>query len=85
MRLVAHENALVPQMTQCVVLYRNKNRTLSGTIVGPLWLDGGGIDQHDRNVILNGIDAVALSAFQSFFISGQSNRLFAKRTNQHVE
>ena len=75
----------VPEMTQCVVLYRNKNRTLSGTKGGCLWLDCGGVDEHDRNVILDGIDAPALTTFQSLLIRGRQNRLLADRTHQHVK
>ena len=72
-------------MTLCVVLYRNKNRTLSATKGGYLWLDCGRVDEHDRNVILDGIDAMALTTFQSILVRGKHNRLLADRAHQHVK
>jgi hypothetical protein len=75
----------VPEMTHCVVLYRDKNHTLSGTIVGELWLDSGGVNQHDWNFVLNGINAPTFVAFQSLLVSGQYDRLLANWTNQHVK
>ncbi len=44
------------------------------------------VDQHDRDVVANRVDAVALSALQAFcrFLAMQE-RLFAGRADQHVE
>jgi hypothetical protein len=75
----------VPEMTHSVVLYRDKNHTLSETIAGELWLYSGGVDQHDRNVVLDGINAMALATFQSPLVFGQQDRLLTNWTNQHVE
>ena len=46
---------------------------------------GGRVDQQDRNTVLNGIYAEALSAFQAGRRRPQRERLLANRANQNVE
>ena len=52
-------------------------------------LSGGlnrrGIDQQDRNVILDGIHAPALRAFQTGRVFPQGKRLLAGGTNENIE
>jgi hypothetical protein len=51
-------------------------------------LDGvnrGGIEQHDRNVILNRVNTAALTTLQALPIRIQHHWLLAKRADQHVE
>jgi hypothetical protein len=50
-----------------------------------IWLDRGFIDKHDRNIILYGINPVALCAFQTFRILSVIKFLFARRTNQNFQ
>src|SRR5260370_29567758 len=45
----------------------------------------GGVDQHDRDVVLNGVHTAAFSAFQTNPRCAQNPRLLATRANQHVK
>jgi len=45
----------------------------------------GFIDEHDRDVVLDGIDAPALAAFQAVTLRRQLDRSFAQRANQYVQ
>ena len=57
---------------------------LAGWLEG-LRFDGRLVDQHDRNVIFDGIDAVALCAFQALGIGAVLEGLDAGRTDQDFE
>jgi hypothetical protein len=63
------------------------NRTLSGAwllkVLGRV--SCGRVNQHDWNVVLNGVNAAALAAFQALPVGVQNHRLFANRTDQHIE
>jgi len=78
-------------MTLCVILSPDKSRTLAGKVTGIqpwVWLrgsDGGGVDEHDRNVVLDRVDATAFAAFQAGSVGVQSHRFLANRANQHIE
>ena len=48
-----------------------------------LRFDGGLIDQHDRDVVLNRVDPAALRAFQTFRFLAVFERLLARRTDQY--
>ena len=50
-----------------------------------LALDGGFIHQHDRDVVLDRIDAVALLALQALGIFPVFKSLFARRANQNFQ
>jgi hypothetical protein len=43
------------------------------------------VNQHDWNVVPNGIHAPALAAFQALSLILQCERFFAHRTNQHIK
>lgn len=47
--------------------------------------DGGFVDEHNRNVILDAVNAVAIRAFQGFGILTIFEGLFARGTHQDVE
>ena len=74
------------------------NRTLSedGGVVGEAsdgWptalalgrVDGGGVHQHDRDIVLNGVNAAADTAFQTLPVRVQDDRLFTDRADQHIQ
>jgi methylenetetrahydrofolate dehydrogenase (NADP+) / methenyltetrahydrofolate cyclohydrolase len=44
-----------------------------------------GVQKHDRNVILNGVDTTAVATLQALPIRLQHDRLLATRANQHVQ
>jgi hypothetical protein len=48
-------------------------------------VDGRGVNQQDRDPVLNGIHAATLGAFQAGRVLFQRERLLASRTNQNVE
>lgn len=50
-----------------------------------LRLDDCLIDQHDRDVVLYRVDAVALLALQAFWLLAVFEPLLAFRTNQNIE
>jgi hypothetical protein len=54
-------------------------RRLSGT------LDDGLVYEHDRNVVLDGIDPVASRAFQAFGILSVLKRLLTSRTDKNLQ
>ena len=43
------------------------------------------VDQHDGNVILNGVDTAALGAFEAGAVRAQSDRFFAFGADKDVE
>lgn len=43
------------------------------------------VDQQDRNAVLNGVDAVAHTALQTFPVVFQDHRLLANRAHENVE
>ena len=45
----------------------------------------GSVDQQDRDAVLNGIDAVAYTALQTFPVFFQDHRLLAHRADEDVE
>jgi hypothetical protein len=47
--------------------------------------NGGGVDEQDGDVVLNGIDAVAYSALQTLPVFFQDHRLLANRADDDVE
>ncbi len=48
-------------------------------------IDGSGIDQQDRDVVLTGINAAAHAALETFPILFQDERLLANRADEDVE
>jgi hypothetical protein len=48
-------------------------------------IDSCGIQQHDRDVVLNRVNTATDAAFQAAAIGVENDRLFAIRTNQDVE
>jgi hypothetical protein len=48
-------------------------------------VDGRGVDQQDRNAVLDRIHPAAFAAFQARRIFFQDERLLASRANQDVE
>ena len=48
-------------------------------------IDGRLIHQHDRDTILNGVDAAALSAFEILTVRVWNYRLDANRADQYVK
>lgn len=48
-------------------------------------VDFGSVDQHNRDVILDGVDAAALAAFEAVTVGAEDDRLFADRTNEDFE
>jgi hypothetical protein len=50
-----------------------------------LVLNLGGVDQHNRDIVLNRVHAAAFAAFQAFAVRIQNHRLPANGANQHVE
>jgi len=52
---------------------------------GSFRFNGGLVDQHDRNVVLDAIDAVAAEALQALLIGGQSHFRLAQRAGEDLE
>ena len=48
-------------------------------------VNGGGIDKHDGNVILDRVNTAADAAFQPFVTFSQGYRFLAKGTDEHVK
>jgi hypothetical protein len=48
-------------------------------------LDFGGVNEHDWNVVLNGVNTATLAAFEARVVVDQGDRLLADRANEHVE
>jgi len=46
-------------------------------------VEGRGVHQHDRDVVLNGVNAPAFTAFQTRPVRVENDRLLADRANQH--
>ncbi len=59
--------------------------TTCGKDTAALRLDRGLIDQHDRDIVLDRIDAVALGALQTLGILSVLERLLAGRADQDFE
>jgi hypothetical protein len=59
----------------------NSGRVVSRWIVSR-WVNGRGVHQHDRNVVLNGVNAAAFAAFQTLPVPTRDHRLLANRANQ---
>src|SRR4029077_3671936 len=79
----------VLRMTLSVVSLAG-NRTLpggSGCLAVPVSgrVNLGGVHQHDRDVVLNGVHTSAFSAFQTGPVCAQDHRLLAKRADQDVK
>jgi hypothetical protein len=55
----------------------------AGSILG--LVDRGGVHEHDRDIILNGVNTAADAAFQALSVSIQNDRLFTDRADQHVQ
>ena len=47
-------------------------------------VDGGDVNQHDWNVVLNGVNAAADRAFEAQPVRVRGNRLFADRADEYV-
>ena len=50
-----------------------------------LFLDGRFVDQHDRNVVLDRIDALARAAFERRAVLDERHRRLAMGTGKNVE
>ena len=48
-------------------------------------LNGGGVHQHDGDVVLNRVNAATLAAFQALAARFRSHGFLAYRADQHVE
>jgi hypothetical protein len=48
-------------------------------------VDSGDIDQHDGDVVLDGVDPAADATFEALPVRVQNHRLLANRTDQYVE
>ena len=60
----------------------NLPRSFRGTQLG---LDSRLVNQHDRYVVFDSVDPVALRAFQTFRALAIFERLLASRTNQNLQ
>ena len=60
-----------------------ENRTLSGYLSDRI--NRSGVDEHDRDVILDGVHTAAFAAFETLAIRTQSHRLLADRADEDVE
>ena len=45
----------------------------------------GFVNQHDGNIIFNGVDSPALAALQPLPVAGELHRAFAQGTNQNIQ
>jgi len=71
------------RVTQNVILGRSSARFESAADPARSGgVDGCGVQQHDGDIVLNGVDAAALSAFQALLIRSENYRLYANRTHQ---
>jgi hypothetical protein len=81
----------VPRMTQSVRFRREGNRTLAdahrtvgrGAVLSAV--NFGDVDQHDRDVVLNRVNAPAGAAFQTLTVPIRNYRLLANRAHQHIK
>ena len=48
-------------------------------------VDNGFVNQHDRDVVPNGIHAATLATLQALSFVFESERFLADRANQHIE
>jgi hypothetical protein len=47
--------------------------------------DSCGVDEHDGNVVLDGVDTAAVAALQAVAVVMQNDRFLANRADQHIE
>ena len=92
-----HNNGICCQIdTSCQIdtkcrFATGENRTLSrarpGARSAPASgrVNRGGVHQHDRDVVLNGVDTAAFAAFQTFPVCIQDHWLLANRADQHIK
>jgi len=82
--------ATVAGMT-LIVVYGGTKPNFVWHFCGVLWSQfSGGLDfrdvqQHDRDVVLNGVDTAADAAFQAGSVGVQDDRLLAIGADQHVQ
>ena len=48
-------------------------------------IDGGGLDQHDWDSVLNGVHTAALSTSQALTVRTENDRLLAHWADQHFQ
>jgi hypothetical protein len=48
-------------------------------------VDFGSIDEHDGDIVLNGVNAAAVAAFETFSVLMRDHRQFANRADQDVK
>jgi hypothetical protein len=83
--------ATVAGLTLSVVLGREKTELcLVETDGCPIGRDSGGVDrrdinQHNWDVVLNGVNAAADAAFETLSVRVQDNRLLTNGADQNVE
>ena len=49
------------------------------------WINSGGVHQHNRDVVLNGVDTMAFATLQASTVGIQHHRLLANRANQDFQ
>src|SRR5215475_799118 len=65
---------------------RSAIRTATDPAVFPrLLFDARFVDQHDRNVIANGINALAFDAFEAVFVLFELHRSLTKRADENLQ
>ncbi len=73
----------VPRLTSCVVLGRSGARSRKlGRLGG---VDNGFVNQHDGNVVSNGIHAATLAALQASPLVFECEGFLANRADQHIQ
>jgi hypothetical protein len=76
-------------MTMSPMRRRRIRRTFGvepGLILGGSFrFNGGLVDQHDRNIVLDTVDAEAAEALQGFLVCGQLDFGLAQRTGEDLE
>lgn len=48
-------------------------------------VDGGGVDEHDGDVVLDGVNPVADGAFEALSVGGREHRLLADGADQYIQ
>jgi hypothetical protein len=82
--------ATVARLTQNVVSQWEETELcrIAGRIVGGSGLgrvNRSGVHEHDRDIVLNGVNTAADAAFQALPVDVQNDRLFTDRADQHVK
>jgi len=76
-------------MTMSPMRRGRMSRTLRGeaeSVFGRSFrFNGGLVDQHDRNVVLDSVNAKAAEALQAFLVGGELHFRFAERAGQDFE